>query len=464
MTSSVEQLRNAYAIRGHSRASRTDIVNFRDRQLRRMVQHAYRNVPYYRALYDEHGVHPDAIRGAEDMPMLPAVTKTHFRGVPERERVASGLDPETLIPAASSGSSGRPFTIRRSWMEHNVLYLPRIRALRSYGVKRTDRSFNILNPKNVHARDNKMLGRSLVALGLLTKQKRMSIHLDAASIALEVRAYRPNMLSGYPNMLARVSEELAREPMAPPSIRVALTGAESLTPDLRRKIEARLGVPVRDQYGSNECNLMAWECSRGGSLHTSDDTVLVEVIAPDGTPVSPGHRGEVVITSLHSFAMPLIRFRLGDLAMQGAGLCGCGAPFGTIRSVQGRMLDMFPLPDGRVIHPYYLSESLIMDDPDWIENFQLTQERLGHITMRIIARAEPTSQRIERLRALGAELLGACVEFELMIVDSIPSETSGKYRPARSFVTSSYDDVTIQSVPSASTISSSETFFAAESQ
>jgi phenylacetate-CoA ligase len=141
--------------------------------------------------------------------------------------------------------------------------------------------------------------------------------------------------------------------------------------------------------------------------------------------------------------MPLIRFRIGDLAEQGAAQCECGAPFGTIHGVQGRMLDMFPLPDGRVVHPYYLSESLIMDDPDWIENFQLTQERIDHITMRIVPRAEPTPERIAELREHGAELLGAGVEFELLIVDSIPSEVSGKYRPARSLVTSSYDDVQV---------------------
>ncbi len=369
--------------------------------------------------------------------------KTHFRETPERERVAWGLDPELLIPAASSGSSGRPFQIRRSWLEQNVLYVARVRSLRSYGIRRGERAVNILNPKTVHARDNKIVGRALKTLGLTTKQQRLSIHLDPETIAREVRACRPAMLSGYPNMLARVSEALARDPMPEPSIRVALTGAESLTPELRRTIESRLGAPVRDQYGSNECNLMAWECSHGGPLHTSDDTVIVEVVAADGAPVAPGETGEVLVTALHSFAMPLVRFRIGDLAMQGAAQCECGAPFATIRSVQGRMLDMFPLPNGRVIHPYYLTESMIMGDPEWIENFQLTQERLDHITLRIIPRVDPTAERIERVRALGAELLGPRVELDIRIVDSIPSEASGKYRPARSLVTSSYDGVLI---------------------
>jgi phenylacetate-CoA ligase len=445
VSTDAEHLRSAWAIHRHASASRAEIVRFRDRQLRRIVQHAYRHVPYYRSLYDERGVNPDAIRGAEDMPLLPAITKTHFRAVPEIDRVAVGFHPEMLIPAASSGSSGRPFMIRRSWMEHNLLFLPRVRALRSYGITRSDRSLSILNPKQLDSRDNKIIGRTLVRLGLMTRQKRVSIHLDAETIAAEVRSFRPAVLGGYPNMLARISELLQRDPVTPPSIRVALVGAETLTPDLRRKIESRLGVPARDQYGSNECNLMAWECPRGGPLHTSDDTVLVEVIGADGAPVAPGESGEVVVTALHSFTMPLIRFRIGDLAEKGAAQCACGAPFGTIQAVYGRMLDMFPLPDGRVIHPYYLTESLIMDDPDWIENFQLTQERTDHITMRIVPCAEPTTERLDALRAQGAELLGAGVEFELLLVESIPSELSGKYRPARSLVTSSYDGFTVPS-------------------
>jgi phenylacetate-CoA ligase len=447
MSISIGQLHSAYVIGAHARAARAAVVNFRDRQLRRLVQHAYRNVPYYRARLDEHGVHPDAVRGASDMSLLPAVAKNHFRDIPERERVTSGIDPETLIATSSSGSTGRPFRIRRTWMESNVLFLARNRALQSYGITRADRSLSILNPKQVNSLDNKVLGRMLAGLGLVPQRKRVSIHLDSETIAGEVRAWRPNVLGGYPNMLARVSEVLAREPVWSSSIRVVLTGSESLTPDLRRKIESRLGAPVRDQYGSNECNLMAWECPHGGPLHTCDDTVLLEIVGPNGAPVLPGERGEVLVTALHSFAMPLIRFRIGDLAEQGAALCDCGAPFATIRGVQGRMLDMFPLPDGRVIHPYYLTESLIMDDPDWIENFQITQERLDHMTMRIIPRADPTEERIEAIRARGAEMLGEGIDFELMIVNSIPSEASGKYRPARSFVTSSYDGVMIPEMP-----------------
>ncbi len=78
MSGSIAQLRSANAIRRHAGARRSNVLNFRDRQLRRIVEHAYHNVPYYRALYDEHGVHPDSIRGAEDLPLYPPCTRRIF--------------------------------------------------------------------------------------------------------------------------------------------------------------------------------------------------------------------------------------------------------------------------------------------------------------------------------------------------------------------------------------------------
>lgn len=438
MSMALDQLRAAAAIRGHPRATPRAIANFRDAHLRRLVAHAYRNVPYYRRLYDEHGVRPSAIRGTADLPLLPPVSKTHFRATPEIDRVAAGLDPEQLISVASTGSSGYPSMVRRSWLEQNVLHLVRMRARQAYGMRRSDRAFHILLPKHVHRLDNKLIGRTLEALRLRGDERRVSIHMDPMEIAALLREYRPAMLSGYPNMLARVSALLENE-RGSLGIRMAVTGAEALTPDLRRKIEGRLGVPVRDQYGSTECNLMAWECQEGGPLHVCDDSVALEVVDETDHPVASGQRGEVFVTALHTFTMPLIRFRIGDLAEQGDALCGCGAPYSTIRGVQGRMLDLFPLPDGRVIHPYLMSEALIMNDPDWIEGFQLTQERPDRITMQIVPRESPSDARLDALRAAAAALLGAGVDFELSIVASIASDPSGKFRFARSLVTSSYD-------------------------
>ena len=92
----------------------------------------------------------------------------------------------------------------------------------------------------------------------------------------------------------------------------------------------------------------------------------------------PGEVGEVVATRLHAFAMPFIRYRLGDLVTQGDAPCACGAPFSTIFTVQGRMLDYFPLANGRLFHPYELVMIILEHGGGWIGQYQLTQERRAH--------------------------------------------------------------------------------------
>jgi phenylacetate-CoA ligase len=119
---------------------------------------------------------------------------------------------------------------------------------------------------------------------------------------------------------------------------------------MRELIEEAFGAPIYDTYASIEFNLLAWQCRQTGGLHTCDDGVVMEIM--DGArAVREGEEGEVVGTDLHSYAMPMIRYRLGDIATKGRSPCPCGQPFSTIRSIRGRTIDCFTLPDGRVMHP-----------------------------------------------------------------------------------------------------------------
>ncbi len=436
--SPLELARVAAAFRRHLHASPEKLAAFRDERLRRVIDHAYRNVPYYRRLFDEHGISPGDIRGAADLWRVPVTKKEELRQVPEVERVSLGLRPEQLIARSSSGSTGAPFTVLRTWREQNVLHLLRRRALRSYGVGPRDRTLNISHVKEVHPRDNKALGSTLAALGLF-RRRTVSIALEPAEMLAQVRAWNPTMLGGYPNVLAQVATLVARDGAPLAGLRMLLSGAEVLTPDLRQRIESGFGVPVRDLYGCHECNLVAWECAETGALHSCDDAVIVEVLDPDGQPVREGDRGEVVLTTLHTYSMPFVRYRLGDLAEAGRERCECGAPFGTIRAVQGRMLDLFPLPDGRVIHPYALSVKIVLAEPRWIDRYRLTQERLDRIVMTIVPRMTPTAEMLDATRGVAARVLGPGVEFEVELVSELRAEPSGKVRTSRSYVSSSYD-------------------------
>src|SRR5205814_6347866 len=120
--------------------------------------------------------------------------------------------------------------------------------------------------------------------------------------------------------------------------RLITTGAEVQTPRMRKQIAEAFRAPVYNVYGAHEFNLLAWECCKTGLMHTCDDLLVLEVIRGD-KPAAAGERGEVVCTSLHSYAMPFIRHRLDDVAMRGPDACPCGAPFGVFAQVLGRMFD-----------------------------------------------------------------------------------------------------------------------------
>src|SRR5437868_11434394 len=129
--------------RGAGRAARSKIENFRDRQIRAVVTHAYNNVAFYRRLYDEHGISPAKIRGTGDLNMLPRVSKRDLQSVPVADRITMGLDISKLRASRTTGTTGEPLTVFRHNAESLLLRLFYFQGFRSLGVERSDLSAGI---------------------------------------------------------------------------------------------------------------------------------------------------------------------------------------------------------------------------------------------------------------------------------------------------------------------------------
>jgi phenylacetate-CoA ligase len=209
---------------------------------------------------------------------------------------------------------------------------------------------------------------------------------------------------------------------------------------MRRQIVEAFKSQVFEIYTNREFGVIAWECQKTGELHTSDDSIIIEVLK-EGGPAGRGERGEVIGTNLHSFAMPFIRYKLGDIVTKGSETCKCGLPFSTIRSIQGRMIDYFPLPDGRSIHPYEIVLILVNNAYSWIRQYQLTQERADRIVLRIVPFTTPGPQELIQLRESVSAVLGKGVEFDMTLVPEIKLEPTGKFRVSRSLLNSAYDGI-----------------------
>jgi phenylacetate-CoA ligase len=374
--------------------SRAQLEAYQGERLQRVLAQAYVRVPYYRDLFDRHGVAPDQIRSVADLPRVPISSKDDLRRQPPERVIAAGYDPARLRRFQTTGSTGEPFALYRAPGEMRMHQLFWLRAQRDLGQRLGDRVVRIAA---MHSRPKAKLepvGRLLRAAGL--RNHILDVSAPPDELLQELAALRPGFVGTYPGMLARLGEELRRSGRKDIRPRFLGTGGEVLTRSRRRQIEDTWQAPLYEVYGCWELGLVAWQCRATGLLHICDDSVVLEVVR-DGCPVAPGERGEVVLTSLQLKAMPLIRYRLGDIVTRGAATCPCGQPFGTISSIQGRMLDLFRLPDGRLLHPYEILADLKDDAFRWVRHYQLVQEAEDRVVFIMVPGPEFARERVSAL-------------------------------------------------------------------
>jgi phenylacetate-CoA ligase len=385
-------VRTAWAVQRHSRATRAQVKAFQDAHLRRLVLHAYENVTYYRRLFDRNRLHPRHIRGTVDLDLIPISSKQAMRERPVYELLDRTLDQRKLLTVCTSGSTGEPFAIRRTWLEQAFNVLFQMRSQHSFGLRLSERVMKV--------------GRG----GLVQPPE---------EVVRQLETFRPHLLVALPSILCLTADYLIAQGRRDIRPRILCVGGEVLTPLMRSRLTQAFGVEPVQTYASHEFPLMGWECGVSGELHTCDDGVIVEVMR-DGRPAAAGEEGEVVVTNLHAYAMPFIRYRLADVVTRGSDQCACGQPFSTIRAIQGRMNDYFSLPDGRRMHPYRILERLLPEDDIWIRQYQLLQDRPDRIVMQVVPSRPPTAELQARVTRAVSPLLGPGIEFQVRIVEAIP--------------------------------------------
>lgn len=437
MTRGPDLLGTATAIQRHPRADRAQLVAFQDAKLRRLLTHAYEYVPYYRKLFDRHRLHPRHVRGVVDLDLIPITTKQDLRDLPLSEIVARGIDPFALVSVRTNGSTGEPFVVRRTRVEQGFHVLFRQRAYEAFGLGLRGRIAALSYPRPRHPADTKVVGRWLSAMGV-----HPTIRIDGLqepeAIVEQLEAFRPELITALPGMLVRVADHLIATGRGRVRPRIVVVGGEALTPLVRQRLTEAFGIAPLETYASHEFQLLGWECRTHGGIHTCDDGAIVEVLH-DGRPARPGEEGEVVATNLHAYAMPLIRYRLADLVTRGADRCACGQPFSVIGAIRGRMIDYFPLPNGRMIHPYQILQTIQPGADTWIRQCQLLHDRPERIVLRVVPAGALEPELERRIREALLPLLGPGVEFLVRIVDDIPLDVGGKFRHARSLMAPTYD-------------------------
>ncbi len=411
--------------------TRAAVRAFQSRRLRRVVHHAYNSVPYYRRLFDSAGLTPTDIRSLEDLPKIPLTSRDDIQFLPPEQICARGSDLKSLLVRRTSGSSGAPLTIRRRRVEERLLQALRLSYTRDYGgscrSRRAEISYlagkadwnSVPEKPPIHQR----LGfyRRLILDWNIPKDEMIGRLTDS----------RTEILVGAPSALCWKADELTDLDRERLNIRYVITGGETLTPDLRVRLERGWGASVHDTYGSHEFVFIANQQPGGEGYRVCGESLIVEVLR-DGKPAAPGEEGELVGTALHSFVMPFIRYRLGDLVQLGEDEDPADFGVSTLLRINGRTMERFFLPGGRVVHPYAIA-NLLRDQEPWLRRFQITQPERDRLHIRIVPLDTPGPDRLQQTaRRIEGKFEGS-VSVALELVNELPPTAGGKFQPYLSY-------------------------------
>jgi phenylacetate-CoA ligase len=197
-----------------------------------------------------------------------------------------------------------------------------------------------------------------------------------------------------------------------------------LTPAMRQAIEGGFGAPVVDLYGCHECVFIAMQRPGTGTYRVCEESVLVEVLK-DGEPAGPGETGEIVVTALHSFAMPFIRYRLGDQVTLGDLPRDGHEPYLSLSAIDGRTIDRFVLSDGRTFHAYTLGGAV--ERCRGVRTFQVIQEARDTFHVRVEPQAGAGAIADDVMREL-CLVLGPQVVVRVELVPTLRAERGRKFR------------------------------------
>jgi phenylacetate-CoA ligase len=390
---------------------------FRKRKLASLLEYCYRNVPYYREKFRDIGATPQDFGNPEDLSQFPLLEKETLRDRPE-EFFDPKADRSSWISYRSSGSTGIPLELWYHPAERQQMGFTMTREFLFHGLKPWHRMVNVTEPRHASPK-NQWYHR----LGLMN-EKFLSVYDPPEPNLARLLEIRPHLLIGFPSVLMLIGQCMMKDGGEVLRPRMLFTLAEVLSPDDRALLTKQWGVEPVDVYGCNEAGHIAFQCSRREGYHINLDSLNVELVA-GGKPVEAGERGEVVVTNFDLRVMPIIRYRVGDVAQSLESDCSCGCRFPMLGRIAGRSDGFLVGADGRLFSA--LEVALFLNKLQGVNQYRLVQQERGAISVEYTATGDGVVPDVE-IRNLLYQHLGAGMAVEIRRVAEIPREKSGKIR------------------------------------
>jgi phenylacetate-CoA ligase len=376
-------------------------------------------VPYYGRLFAAAGLAPEQIRGVSDLRLIPVTTRAALQALPLAQRLPRTLAPERLRCYTTSGTTGRPLDVLQTDRDHALNELLGLRMYLYHGMRPWHRKVGLRSLSDPPA-DQGWNAR----LGLFRRAWISSRWPEARWVEM-LQRFRPHYLFGFSLSLALMARALrARGPTALP-LRAVFSTSGVLDAATRAEIRAGFGCPVHDVYAAWEGGLIAWECGRCPGYHINADWVIVEILQGQ-RPALPGEAGDVVITNLHSFGMPILRYRLGDVAVRAAAPSRCRCTLPLLGEIYGRQCDVLVLPGGRLLSPQPVYAA--MDGVPGLRRWRVVQEAPDRLRVEAVAGRDCGPDSEARIRQALIEVVDEPLSVAVTLVADPPWAEDSKFR------------------------------------
>lgn len=402
--------------------------------LRILLEHCRRFVPYYSNLMprtDSPFDDPYA-----DLATLPILTKAAIRDNFERLQ-SSDINVRRCYFNTSGGSTGEPIRLIQ-----DREYSERSRAVTIMFSKWANKDIGDLEIRLWGSERDVFTGTAGMAAQLRNRGTNMCILNAFRMTPVKMREYLgilnrrwPTLIVAYAQAIYELAKFAEQEGIAVVPQRAILTSAGTLYGFMRTKIETVFKTKVFNRYGSREVGDIASECDAHQHLHLAPLGNLIEIVDDGGNRVPAGVEGNILVTCLTNFAMPLVRYQIGDRGVLSEDtVCGCGRPGPMLKAVLGRNVDAFRTADGTLVDGEYFTHLLYFRD--WVKQFQVIQKDFGQVEYRIVSlRPQIREQEAAEIISKTKLVLGAKCQVTLRLVDEILPSPSGKYRYTISEVT-----------------------------
>lgn len=350
-----------------------------------------------------------------------------LRALPVLEREAIQARPEAFrdarVPSVeihTSGSTGRPLTYHLDHRARVARLAAYARFFWLHGWRPWHRALSL----KVLPDSSERVGAGWIDRSVLARRRVASVTAAPEALFEALRRADPHVLHGLPSALDVLGAETQKRRWRPRRLRGIFTSSEQVDPATRVRLEGLFGAPVIDHYGAAE-GLIAWQCEVLRDYHVNERQILLELLDDEGRPVSPGEPGRVVLTTLDNRAMPLLRYAIGDLAVEAApGPCPCGQRGRRLARVLGRVMESFVL-GGRTVSPW--AAVARMREVPGLGAFQLLQTGPRRVEARVRWRGRPSPEAVV---AILRESLDPGLEVEVVATDRFLRLASGKLAPA----------------------------------